>query len=297
MIIATRKNRPRTGKRSPRTQMRNLIRKKRHIKVLQAIERYGLSDTPHLGIITKLEYKNLLAVASDLYDWGMIDRPNNKSYNRDELNDPLVYQKNDDGTDWLEANGLLPKRALWFAKGGTESHNLKVALALATFEYAFTTLGFTFIPWEELLEGAPEHIRNRESPWRFDVDGQELVPDGIFSVATPDDYRCVFFLEVDLSDHSKKNYRIRTEQYRNLIFRGIYKDHLNVTQRAAVATITCIPRNERAMASFCQKNDPFYFKLIPEYHKAEKFPPPSVQLLAGWHWKSEPEPVNLQEVL
>jgi hypothetical protein len=297
MIIATRKNRPRTGKRSPRTLLRALERKKRHIKILQAIERYGLSDAPHLVALTGLKYKNLAEAINQLYHWGLIDRPSNKNYNRDELKDPLVYKKNQRGTDWLEAHGLLPKRALWFVDGGQASHNLKVALALASFEYAFTALGFTFIPWEELLEDAPEHVRDRESPWRFDVNERDVVPDALFSVASPDDYHCLFFLEVDLSDHGKKAYRIKTELYRDLIFRGIYKDHLNVTQRAAVATLTTVPSRERIMASFCEKNDPFYFKTVPEYGVAEITPPPSVQMLDGWHWKSQPKPINLQEVL
>jgi hypothetical protein len=127
-----------------------------------------------------------------------------------------------------------------------------------------------------LLEEATDETRRLESPWRFAVDNHVVVPAAIFSVATPDNYRSIFFFELDLSDHGHKAYRAKTELYRDLIFRGIYKQHLNVTQRAVVATLTTVPRRERNIAAFCENNGPFYFKTVPEYGIAEITPPPSI---------------------
>ncbi|WFU79185.1 hypothetical protein QA645_32345 [Bradyrhizobium sp. CIAT3101] len=107
MHATIRKNRPRT-KRQP------LILRTvgpRHFKILTAIERYGLSDTHHLLALTGLDYRNFEAPARDLFHAGLVDRPPNKKYNRDELKDAQVYKNAALGTDCKRSAVTLSMRA------------------------------------------------------------------------------------------------------------------------------------------------------------------------------------------
>src|SRR5258708_1566981 len=124
---------------------------RRHVKILSAIERYGLSDTKHLCLLTGLSADNIEEPIRQLFDAGLIDRFSNRLYNRDTNTDAQVYGKNAKATDWLETNNLVPHRASWITQGGQASHNLKVCLALASLEAALTREGLRFIPWEEIL--------------------------------------------------------------------------------------------------------------------------------------------------
>src|ERR1700730_9312292 len=99
---------------------------RRHVKILSAIERYGLSDTKHLCLLTGLSDDNIEEPLRQLFDAGLIERLPNRLYNRDENTDAQVYGKHWRGTDWLETNGLMPLRATWITNGGQASHNLKV---------------------------------------------------------------------------------------------------------------------------------------------------------------------------
>jgi DNA-binding transcriptional ArsR family regulator len=288
------KNRPRS-QRDPDETVRKVG--SRHQKILIAIERYGLLDTKHLCLITGLHQKNIEFPLRQLFDAGLIERLPNNQFNRDRLKDPQVYKKADLGTDWLERHGLTPYRAIWVAAGGQASHNLKVCLALACIEAAITAAGLRFYAWEELLADAPEETRKLKSPHRFSTSNGHIVPDAIFSVATKDDYRRLFFLEVDLSDHGEKAYRAKADAYRELIFRGIYKAHLDMEQYANVITITTAPSRQKMMVSLTEKRDPSYFKVMPEYGSFEIAPSPSLSILEDWHCLAKPEPLNLMETV
>ena len=119
----------------------------RHQKLLIAIERYGLSDINHLALLTGLSKDNIEYPLWQLFHAGLIDRPSNKVYGRDTNTDPQVYKSNEAGCDWLERQDLLPYRATFIAAGGQAAHNLRVALALASFEIAVASAIWPKMAW------------------------------------------------------------------------------------------------------------------------------------------------------
>lgn len=269
----------------------------RHLKLLVAIESYGLSDTKHLSLLTGLSLKNIERPLRELYTSGLIRKVPNNLYNRDKLNAPQVYGKAHTGFELLERRGLVPLRAMWTMAGGQASHNLKVCLALASIEVAATKAGLRFIPWEEILQDAPEETKNLDHPFRIKTETFDLVPDAMFSLADKEDYRVFVPFELDLSDHGKKAYEVKAEHYRELKSRGIYKRQFDMEQPMAVATITTNRSRLEAMAQFAIK-DPFYFKVMPQYGDFERAPAPALDILDGWHLPGKPAKLfNLQEVI
>ena len=288
-------NRPRT-KRDPDNSVR--APGSRHRKILIAIERYELLDTKHLSTITGLSSKNIELPLRQLFDAGLILKEPNNKYNRDRLKDPQVYKRSDSGTDWLDRHNLIPYRATWITAGGQATHNLKVSLALASIEAAATTANLRFIPWEELLAGANEQTRKMKSPYRFHTSNGDLVPDAIFSIANAEDYHRLFFLEVDLSDHGEKVYKLKADAYRELIFRGIYKRQLDVEQHATVLTITTSPSRTKMLKDLNNKHDPSFIKTMPEYGSFEVAPSPALSILEDWQGAGLlTQPTHLKEMI
>lgn len=271
----------------------------RHAKILSAIERYGLSDTKHLCLLTGLSEDNIEEPIRQLFDAGLIDRLSNRLYNRDRNTDAQVYGKNDKATDWLETNNLIPHRATWITQGGQASHNLKVCLALANLEAAFANEGLRFIPWEEIVWDAPEHTKKMKRPWRLTTDDYGHVePDAIFSVATAEDYRRLIFLEINLSDHGAKAYHTKAAAYHDIIFKGIYKKQFAMEQWASVLTISTNPRQQEIMAEATQRKDPSYFKLMPQYGTFARAPSPAPTILQDWFWPTQPNTrIDIKEVI
>jgi hypothetical protein len=289
-------NRPRT-KRDPSNAIRAVG--SRHRKILIAIERYGLLDTKHLCLIAGLSKKNIELPLRQLFDAGLLLKEPNNKYNRDRLKDPQVYKTSPLGTDWLDRHNSLPYRAIWITAGGSPPHNLKVCLALACIEAAVTKAGLMFIPWEQDLADAPEETRKSKSPFRFHTSNGDLVPDAIFSVATRDDYRRIFFLEVDLSDHGVADYKLKADAYRELIFRGVYKRQLGMNnQLATVLTITSSPMRHRMLLEVSDKKDPSFVKTIPEYGSFEIAPSPALSILEDWQGPGTLSgPTHLKEMI
>jgi hypothetical protein len=283
----------------------------RHIKLLVALERYGKSDINHLKLLIGSPTTwNIDDQLRELFDTGLVDKLNNKLHGRDTTTDPDIYSKNKAGTDWLKDNNLLPYHAIWSAAGGNAPHNLKVVLALQTIEAAVTEAGLRFITWEELLLDAPEPTKKLKAPWRFPLRYEpennddtkptiyHIVPDGIFSVATLDDYHRIFFFELDLSDHGDPAYEAKAKLYHDLIFKGIYKRHLGITQWATILTMTTNQSRLLALANATPKNDPSVLKLTPQYAAIAKAPKPDPYILQGWIDPSHPtKPTSLLDII
>jgi hypothetical protein len=282
----------------------------RHIKLLVALERYGKSDINHLQLLVGSPTTwNIDDQLRELFDTGLVDKLNNRLHGRDTTTDPDIYSKNKAGTDWLKDHNLVPHRAIWSAQGGQAPHNLKVVLALQTIEAAVTKAGLRFITWDELLADAPEETKKLKSPWRFaitvpseDPDKKStiihIVPDALFSVATPDDYHHLFPFELDLSDHGEDAYEAKAKLYHDFIFKGVYKRHLGITQWATILTMTTNQSRLLAMAKATPKNDPSVLKLTPQYAAIAKAPKPDPLILEGWINPTKPtQPTSLIDII
>jgi len=285
---------------APRTErnlksLRHISERKR--KILIAIERYGSLDSKHLSLISGLNQKNMAEPARELFDAGLVDRPPNNLYRRDRFKDAQVYKSTALGLDWLERNDLVPPRAMWRGAGGQPHHDLTACHVLASIEAAHREAGLEFYTWEQILDKAPEATRNLKNPYRFTTDHGDLVPDAIFTTGYGNDQFRISFLEVDLSDHGEKAYRLKAQQYNQLIFKGIYKKRLGVSQHARVLTVTSNSTRRNIMVEHTQKQDPSLFKVAPQYGSFEIPAPPALTILEDWHWPAKPNaPVTLATI-
>lgn len=266
--------------------------------ILAALERYPYLDINFLMYLTGLSEDNLEVPLRQAFDSALIDRLQNKKFDRDRFTDPQVYGRNPNGSDWLLRKGLKPPSTTWVTAGGTPAHNLKACLFTANIDVAFLRAGYQTEVWEELLRGAPEKTKRLKSPWRFTIDeDHHLVPDGILSAIRKDDLRRCNFIEIDLSDHGQFNYEAKAALYDRLIFGGIYKKHLGIEQWASVLTMTTSLSRFETMMRVTDKSSPALFKYMPSWGPYDKAPRPDPAILDGWFSPKNPtRPVNLLDV-
>ena len=124
-------------------------------------------------------------------------------------------------------------------------------------------------------------VRKMKQPYRFETSYGHLIPDAMFATEYADDFR-IHFMEVNLSDHGEQKYERKARAYSELIFSGIYKNQLGMTQKARVLTFDTSRSTTNAMLKHTERRDPAYFKLIPGYGRFEIAPPPVENILANW---------------
>jgi hypothetical protein len=264
----------------------------RQTKVLVALERYGQLDSKHLSLITGLSMDNIAEPLLKLFHSGLVDRPPNNLYRRDRLKDAQVYKRTDLGLDWLERHQIVPHRAILVAAGGSPHHDLAVAQLLACIEAAHLESGLTFYPAGAILSNSPAKTQKLTSPFRFEVGSGHVLPDATFATGYGNDLFCTSFIEVNLSDHGTDKYKKKSAAYHEIISSGQYRTHFDYSleHKARLLTFDASPTTMATMRSFALKDDPFYFKLIPEYGRFEKAPAPTPAILKDWlrnngtHW-------------
>ena len=124
--------------------------------------------------------------------------------------------------------------------------------------------------------------RKLQNPHRFEMNGRRLVPDAIFVIEYPDQFVC-FAYELDITNHGETEYREKFEWYHDLIFDGVYKKHLGMTQKLYVLTATITPVRMNNLISYLPKrSSPFLVKTIPQYGLFDKAPAPNLSILDEW---------------
>ena len=104
----------------------------------------------------------------------------------------------------------------------------------------------------------------------------------MFSIEYPAQFAC-FAYELDITNHGETEYREKFEWYHDLIFGGTYKEHLGMTQKMYVLTITITPvRMNNLVAYLPKRSAPFLMKAISEYGLFDKAPAPNLSILDEW---------------
>jgi hypothetical protein len=257
----------------------------KRLLVLQALYRYRYLDTKHLILLADWSKHSAYPALRNMVGAGLIRVLPNNRFSRDRLKDALVYEIAQEGIDYLEAHDLQVPVVTWLRAGhyGNPDHNLKLCLSLCSMELACKAAGLGFHPWGEILAAAPESTRNSPHPFRFDVGGKRYIPDAIFTVEYPDTFAC-FAYELDISNHGEKDYREKFEWYHDLIFDGVYKKQLGMTQNMFVLTATITPVRAKNLLTYLPKrHKPFLIKAIPQYGLFDKAPVPDLSILDEWH--------------
>jgi hypothetical protein len=98
-----------------------------------------------------------------------------------------------------------------------------------------------------------------------------------------------------LSDHGASEYARINKAYSDIIFGGVYKTQLGMTQNARVLTFDADEYTTKVMLKHTENRDPFYYKLIPEYGEYQRAPLPLDDILDNWRTPTN-KIVTLKEV-
>lgn len=254
------------------------------LRILELAYRYRYLDIKHLTALIPGAYSRAWKRVLDMRRAGLINYLHNPTFGRDILSDSQVIEITPEGVAQLSAHGGAMVRADWLAPGNYKQplHNLNVCLATASIEMACQRQGLRFIPWGEIIALAPEATRKFDKPYVFKVGTDIIVFDNLFSIEYPGEF-VIHALELDLSNHGAKEYTEKFLRIEQLIFDGIYKAHLGVTQHMRVLTLVDSPeRMNNIMATVPKRAKPYFFKTMPRYGRLRRAPAPAPTILEEW---------------
>ena len=267
----------------------------RELLALAYLDRYRYRDTPHLFALIECGNRNAYYTIERLLNFGLIAQLPSPTFQRNSIGAPRIYEATDRGRELLSNGGRLPRATLLKAGRYKEPlHNLNLCLATASFELACRAAGWGFYPWGEIETRTPGASHSFEL-----TDGGKLHrvhPDNIFTIETPDDFACIA-LELDITNHGAAEYRQKFKLYEQIIYTGLYKRQLGMTQRFYVLTIsTNDAHTKNLMPCLPKRAAPFLFKTISEYGRFQKAPPPALAILDGW-FRADLRPRNLGDAI
>ena len=260
----------------------------RRLEILTLCARYRYLDIKHLlALLGDHNSKDYLRIKA-LKDTGLLNYLPNPTFKRDTLTASQVLEITQAGKEQLSQRHVEIHPVTWLAAGTYKEpvHNLNLCLALASIEIALRN---AFIPWGMIESKAPTLDRKLYS---FKIGNHLVVPDAMFSVEYRNHFAC-FAVELDMTNHGKAEYRAKYQRYEDLIFGGLYRAQLGMTQKLYVLTITTNEiRKNNIIDALPPKTSPFLFKVIQQYGLFDKPPAPTLDILDGW--ERDGQRVNLK---
>jgi len=172
--------RQRTGKR--------LVLGQRDLEILRWLYRYRYLRQTHLQrLLQPVSPKRFTERLGDLFhETGLINRPSIQPPLFDARSSPMLYEITPSGIECLASHGALPHRAVTFSRRSCRSYSpqflhtmMIIETLLAIEQVTLETPGQRFVPVDEIIARAPQHVRHAHNPLAVPV---TLVPNPKHSV-------------------------------------------------------------------------------------------------------------------
>lgn len=222
----------------------------REIRWLKHIERHGPQSSQYLVELTRDTHRckdTALRAMQRLRAGDYLRLPHQqRATERAEFN-PYIYDLTRRAKEHLEELSLAeptirPKGHWW--------HGYGVSCVTSAIDIAAARDGVRYIPAHEILA-------RRNAPLAIPVGRQKLIPDQLFALDYGGAYR-VFALEVDRGTEPKtsaaqrKSWASSIEHYRQVIERGLYKQHYGLKANLLVLAVMSNPRKADAFLDMVQ---------------------------------------------
>ena len=186
----------------------------RDVEIIRQVARHRFLRSTHISQLFDAPHKTICERLALLYHARYLDRPRSQLeyYACNGGNAPFVYALSNQGARLLKEHcGLDQTNVDWTRKNrdstrGFSLHTLSIAEFRVALAVACRARPDIQIIWpEELLQSAPEQIKQYPNPWSWRVRTQfkgqiveiGVVPDYVFALVLPDGRRRPFVVECD----------------------------------------------------------------------------------------------------